>query len=168
MAPDISRQFRGLENLLESQQRTERISFLGSDVSPVIQVDPPSFDLANLILSDIVVTGPAVNADDSVVPAGFFREVRKTSINHNDTVVGGLVNVEIFLIRASDGAFIIARSTLGTLLNNITQGVFGQDIQLIPPGWFLRIQFTGLAAPFIGRLKTLSVDRALGLTPNTR
>ena len=166
MAPDISRQFRGLENLLESQQRTERISFLGSDVSPVIQVDPPSFDLANPILEDVVVTGPLTDVDTTVVPVGFFREIRRASMNHNDVVPGGLNDVETFMVRASDGAFIIARSTIGTLLNNITQGIFGQDVVLLPPGWFLRVRFTGLAAPFIGRLKTLAMDRAIGLTPN--
>ena len=165
MAPDISRQFRGLEDLLESQQRNERISFLGSDVSPVIQVDPPTFDLRTTILDDILITGPVVNADSPTVPAGQFRQIMRATLNHNDPVA--LVNVEVRLVRAADSAFIAGFTTFATIANPTTVNIFGQRGALIPPGWFLRAIFTGLAVGQIARLKVLRMDRALGLTPTT-
>ena len=165
MSPEISRQFRGLEDLLESQQRTERISFLGSDISPVILVDPPSFDLKVPVLEDVLITGPVVNADSSVVPAGSFRQIMRATLNHNDPVP--LVNVEVRLVRASDSAFIAGFTTFATIANPTTVNIFGQRGALLPPGWFLRAIFTGLAAAQIARLKVLSVDRLLGLTPTT-
>ena len=165
MSPDISRQFRGIEDLLESQQRQERISFLGSDVSPVIQVDPPSFDLRSPTLEDVLVTGPAVNADSTTVPAGSFRQIMRATLNHNDPVA--LVNVEVRLVRAADSAFIAAFTTFSLINNPTTVNIFGQRGALIPPGWFLRAIFTGLAGGQIARLKVLRIDRVLGLTPTT-
>ena len=165
MSPDISRQFRGIEDLLESQQRQERISFLGSDVSPVIQVDPPSFDLRAPILEDVLVTGPVVNADSTTVPAGNFRQIMRATLNHNDPVA--LSNVEVRFVRASDSAFIAAFTTFSVINNPTTVNVFGQRGALLPPGWFLRAIFTGLAVGQIARLKVLGMDRVLGLTPTT-
>ena len=165
MSPDISRQFRGIEDLLESQQRQERISFLGSDVSPVIQVDPPSFDLRSPTLEDVLVTGPAVNADSSTVPAGNFRQIMRATLNHNDPVA--LVNVEVRFVRASDSAFIAAFTTFSLINNPTTVNIFGQRGALVPPGWFIRAIFTGLAVGQIARLKVLGMDRVLGLTPTT-
>ena len=165
MAPDISRQFRGLEDLMESQQRTERISFLGSDVSPVILVDAPSFDLKTPVLEDVLVTGPAVNSDSSTVPVGNFRQIMRATLNHNDPVA--LVNVEVRFVRASDSAFIAAFTTFSLINNPTTVNIFGQRGALLPPGWFLRAIFTGLAVGQIARLKVLGIDRQLGLTPNS-
>ena len=164
MSPEISRQFRGLENLLESQQRNERISFLGSDISPVILVDPASFDLGTPTLEDVFVTGAATVVNGSTVPAGFFREVMRATINHDEGAA--ILNIEIRMVRDFDSAFLNVVSTFASLPDPITQNVFGQQRALIPPGWHLQVTFPALSAGKIGRLKTLFIDRQLGLTPN--
>lgn len=161
MSPQISKQFRGLEDLVEIQDRADRINFMGTDISPVLRADPPSFDLSAPILEDKTVTGVATEVDMSTVPDGFYREILRASLNHDDPV--DLNFVEVLMIRTVDSFFVAARTTIGTLANETTISIFGPDHFLIPPGWRLRVVFLGLAAGKIARVKTLHIDRPLGL-----
>ena len=159
--PQISKQFRGLEDLLESQERQDRINFVGSDISPVIRVDPPSLDLATPTLESGTVTGVATVVNLSTVPAGFYREIIQCSANHDDPA--NILFVDVILVRDADSSFIALRDTIGTMTNAVTLNLFGQEHKLFPPGWHLRVTFPALAAGQIATVKTLSIDRALGL-----
>ena len=164
MSPEISRQFRTLEQLMGTQEPLQRISFLGSDISVVAAHDPPSFDLVAPTLEDVIVTGPSTVVNGSTVPDGLFREIQRATINHNEGA--NILNIEIRMVRDSDSAFINLVSTFASLPDPITQNVFGQSKSLIPPGWHMQVTFPALTAGKIGRLKTVFIDRALGLSPN--
>ena len=158
--PQITRQFRGIEDLLESTERKDTINFVGTDISPVVRVDPPTLDLLVPTLEDKTVTGVATTVNMSTVPAGSYREIMKGTIKHDDPAA--ILLIDIRLVRDSDGAFIALRQTIANLTNPITLELFGQQHVYIPPGWHLRVIFPGLAVARVARVKTLHVDRPLG------
>ena len=157
----ISKQFRGLEDLLQIQERQDRINFVGSDISPVIRVDPPSLDLLAPALETVTVTGVSTVVNMSTVPDGVYREIIQCTANHDDPA--NILFVDVILVRDADGAFIALRDTIGTMTNAVTLNLFGQEHKLFPPGWHLRVTFPALAAAQIATVKTLSIDRSLGL-----
>ena len=57
MSPQIARQFRGLEDLVESTERRDTINFMGTDISPVIDVDPGTLRIGDLVTESVVITG---------------------------------------------------------------------------------------------------------------
>ena len=159
--PGIARQFRGIEDLVESVERKDTINFIGTDISPVLRVDPPSIDLLAPVLEDVTVTGILTDVNMSTVPAGSYREVLQATMNHDDPVALNFVDSRI--VRDVDGLFIAVRTTVGTIANPSTVSIAGVEHLFIPPGWHLRVVFLGLAAGRIARVKTLHIDRPLGL-----
>ena len=138
--PQISKQFRGLEELLETQEPQDRITFLGTDISPIVNVDPGTLRLGELQTEVQTIVGPATIINFPTPPAGFYRQYLRLAIVHTDPVARTL------RISVRDPA---AGINIGILLSNLRAGgleVIGRGGPIVPP-FFLRGECLLLAGP---------------------
>jgi len=163
MAPDISKQFRGIEDFLESQQRQERISFLGSDISPVIEVDPGTARLDEFVEEFSTITGPATVHTFLEPPVGFFKIYILTGLTQNDPAGrDSIIRVESI----ASGNFLVVQQN-----QNLQPGAAipnGRQI-IIPRGFRLGATVLLFAAPntsfFIAMSLTLPIGGAIPPAP---
>ena len=149
MSPDISRQFRGLEDFLESQQRQERISFLGSDISPVVDVDPgtQAFELATT--ESILITGPVTLAILAQPPLGFFHAYTYTSFQHTDPVARD-TRIQIFDFATN----LVHVLNVNPVLPAAFPVLMARQV-LVPHGYRLQGEVIGLAVGQTARISSM-------------
>ena len=154
--PDISKQFRGLENFLESQQRQERISFLGSDVSPVIDVDPGTLRVDEFVEEFSTITGPATVHTFAEPAVGFFKIYIMTGLTQNDPAGrDSIIRVESL----ASGRFLVIQQN-----QNLQPGAAipnGRQI-IIPHGFRLGATVLLLAAPNTSNFISMSLTLPIG------
>lgn len=155
--PDISRQFRGLEDFLESQQRQERISFLGSDISPVVDIDPGTLRVNQFVEEFSTITGPATVHTFAAPPPGFFKIYLLTTITQLDPVAR---NTSLRVESIATARFMIIQQN-----SNLPQAVplaNGRQIIIPGPGFRLGAQVQLLAAPNVSNFIAMSLTLPLG------
>ena len=156
--PQISKQFRGIEDLLDSQERQDRINFVGTDISPVIDVDPGTLRLGELTTEFATITGPTTFLNFAVPPAGFYRQYLRLSLVHQDPAARTLriqirepaagLNITILLsVLRAQGLEIIARGG-----------------PIVAP-FFLRGEVVGLVAPNIANMVAYAITLPIGAPP---
>lgn len=153
--PDIARQFRGLEDLLESQERQDRINFVGTDISPVIDVDPGTLRLGQLQTELVTITGPDTTLSFATAPAGFYRQYLRLALVHLDPAARTL------RIQIVDTATPV---NITVLLSNLrAQGleVIAQGGPIVAP-FFLRGEVLALAAPFTASMSAYFIELPFG------
>lgn len=156
MSPDISKQFRGIEDFLESQQRPERISFLGTDISPVIDVDPGTARVDQFVEEFSTITGPATIHNFLEPPAGSFKIYVLSSLSQNDPA-GREARIRVESIATA--RFLIVQEN-----PNLVPGFAipnGRQI-IIPRGFRLSAQVVALAAPFTSSFISMSMTLPIG------
>ena len=82
--PQIARQFRGVEDLLESTERKDTINFVGTDISPVINVDPGTLRLGELATELTTIVSPASIINFGTPAVGFYKQYLRLAIVHTD------------------------------------------------------------------------------------
>jgi len=155
MSPEIGKQFRGLEDLLESQERQDRINFVGTDISPVIDVDNGTLRLDQLQTEIVSITGPATILNFASAPAGFYKQYLRLAIVHLDPAARTL------RIQIRDPG---PPLNVTVLLSNLrAQGleVIAQGGPIVPP-FFMRGEVLALAAPFTATMTAYFIQLPLG------
>ena len=158
MSPKIATQFRGLEDSLGIQERMDRINFVGSDISPTVDVDPGTASFGEATTEQGTVTGPATLISFASPAPGFFHAYTYIVLNHTDAV-------------ARDSR-IIVRNTSAVVNHVIRQevslagGLFMPQVRqvIIPAGFRLQAEVVGLAAPFTATMVAMRRVLALGRT----
>lgn len=156
MSPDISKQFRGIESFLETQQPQERISFLGSDISPVVDIDPGTARVDQFVEEFSTITGPATVHNFLEPAPGFFKIYIMTSLSQNDPAGrDSIIRVESI----ATGRFFIIQQN-GNLLPGATIPN-GRQI-IIPRGFRLGATVLLLAAPNVSNFIAMSLTLPIG------
>ena len=153
--PGIGRQFRSVEDLLESTERKDTINFVGTDISPVVDIDPGTLRLGQLVMEFSSITGPTTFHILATPPAGFYRQYLRIGLEHNDPTArdlhvvirdaGAGLNVEIAVSTARPPGLAI----------NLRGG------PVVPP-FFIRGEVTGLVAPFTSSMIAYVLELPLG------
>jgi len=155
MSPGIARQFRGVEDLVESVERKDTINFIGTDISPVIDVDPGTLRLGELRILLSSITGPATFHNFPAPPAGFYHQVLRIALEHNDPTPRDLRVV----IR--DPVQSLNMTILLSLLRAAGLEIFARGGPIVSP-FFIRGEVTALAAPFTSSMLLYFIELPIG------
>ena len=158
--PKISQQFRGLEGALGIQEPLDRINFLGSDISPVVDVDPGTLRLDQVVLEDTLVTSPIVEILFTAPAAGRFRLYKYITVVHNDPVPRDTrLNVREPSVPLNLFLALTPALLAGFALDYTAQVVW------VPAAHQLRALCPGLAAGQTLRMSALVLDLPVGAAP---
>ena len=153
--PQIARQFRGVEDLLESTERKDTINFVGTDISPIINIDPGTLRLGQLQTELATVTGPATTLAFAVPPAGFFRQYLRVGLVHLDPTARTL------RMQIIDTATPVNITILVSNLRAQGLEVIAQGGPIVAP-FFIRGEILGLAAPFTASMSAYFIELPFG------
>ena len=159
MSPKIATQLRGLERQLGIQDPLDRINFVGSDVSPTINIDPGTLRADEYVEEFSTITGPVTVHNFLEPPVGFFKLYLLTSLSQNDPA-GREARIRVESI--ATGRFLIIQEN-----PNLVPGFAipnGRQI-LIPRGFRLGAQVIALGAGFPSNLISMALTLPVGGAP---
>jgi len=159
--PEISKQFRELESFFETQEPTDRIAFLGSDVSVVTPYDLWTLSLTQVTHVIASAVGPLVDALFATVPAGNYQTIYFAHLFHNDPAP---LNINCQIREISSNLFVHIRPTVVALASGFIAQAFSGRPLIVPPGWRFEARFNGIAGGSQGDLNAMSIIRPIGTT----